>query len=40
MQRGLECLSNWLAALLQAGPVDRAVFVVVPVAKKLLLQAQ
>lgn len=40
LQRGLKRLSDQPAPLLQGGPVDRAVFVVVPVAKQLLLQAQ
>ena len=36
----LECLANRPAAVLQGGPVDRAVLVAVPEPKQLLLQAQ
>ena len=40
LQRGLECLTDRPAVLLQGGPVNLSLLVVVPVAKKLLLQAQ
>ena len=33
LQRGLKCLANWQAALLQGEPVNRSFLVVVPVAK-------
>ena len=40
LQRGLEGLATRQAALLQGGPVNRSLLVVVPVGKQLLLQAQ
>jgi hypothetical protein len=40
LQRDLKCLTDRQAALLQGGPVNRSLLVVVPVAKQLLLQAQ
>jgi len=40
LEGGLECQANLPAAVLQVGPVDRAVFVAVPESKQLLLQAQ
>ena len=40
LEGGFECLANRPAAVLQGGPVDRAVFVAVPEPKQLLLQAQ
>jgi hypothetical protein len=40
LQRGLKCLTDRPAVLLQGGPVNLSLLVVVPVAKKLLLQAQ
>ena len=40
LQRGLKGLSNRPAAVLQGGPVNRAVCVAMPVVKQLLLQAQ
>ena len=40
LEGGLKCLANRPAAMLQGGPVDRAVLVAMPVAKQLLLQAQ
>ena len=40
LQPGLKGLADRPAALLQGGPVDRSLLVVVPVGKKLLLQAQ
>ena len=40
LQRGLKCLANRPAALLQGGPVNLSLLVAVPVAKQLLLQAQ
>ena len=39
LQSDLECLANWKAVLLQAGPVNRSLLVVVPMVKQLLLQA-
>ncbi len=40
LQPGLKLQPDRLAAVLQAGPVDRYVLVAVPVGKKLQLQAQ
>ena len=33
LQRGIECLSNQPAALLQGGPVDCSVFIAMPLGK-------
>ena len=40
LQRGHKGLADRLAALLQAGPVDRSTLVAVPVIKQLTLQVQ
>ena len=40
LQRGHKGLADRLAALLQAGPVDRSILVAVPVIKQLSLQVQ